>query len=251
MANQAQTKRKLKKAFDEFLSLFDESFRDKIKNGSYVAGGAISSVVMNEEPNDYDIFFKSKDILDMVVAQVNATPKILELVVFKSDNAITLSNKYQLIKKVFGDPKEITAGFDFAHNACYYDPGTDTLGMHELAFESMASKNLFYITSKFPFASLIRTKKFIKRGWNITAGQMLKICLELQDVDLHDPVVLKEQLKGIDLSYISEFLDGLGTLSFIGFNKNMVIDIIEKSESYGDGTEEKKEEKPPTDDKTY
>ena len=51
-------------------------------------------------------------------------------------------------------------------------------------------------TALYPIASLLRIRKFIERGWRITAGQMLKIIWQLQDVNLSDPAVMREQLTG-------------------------------------------------------
>ena len=45
--------------------------------------------------------------------------------------------------------------------------------------------------------SLIRARKFIKRGWSINAGQFVKMAWQISQLKLNDVKVLEEQL--IDL----------------------------------------------------
>jgi hypothetical protein len=60
---------------------------------------------------------------------------------------------------------------------------------------------LIYQGSFYPVTSIIRAKKFIKRGFNISAGEMLKIMFQISSLDLTDPNVLEEQLIGVDVAY--------------------------------------------------
>lgn len=131
--------------------------------------------------------------------------------IFLSENAITLSNKVQLVIRFFGEPGQIHDNYDFAHSMCYYDYAKDELGLHPEALEAVLSKTLIYKGSLYPIASLFRIRKFYERGWRITAGQMLKIVWQLQDVDLKNPEVLREQLLGVDQAYMRELLRALET----------------------------------------
>lgn len=131
--------------------------------------------------------------------------------VFMSENAITLNNKVQLVIRFYGEPGEIHNNYDFAHSMCYYDYAKDTLGLHPEALEAVLSKTLIYKGSLYPIASLFRIRKFYERGWRITAGQMLKIVWQLQDVNLKDPAVLREQLIGVDQAYMHQLLRALET----------------------------------------
>jgi hypothetical protein len=129
--------------------------------------------------------------------------------VFLSENAVTLTNRVQLVIRFFGEPKEIHDNYDFAHCMCHYDYYYDTLEVHPQAFESILSKSLIYQGSLYPIASLFRIRKFIRRGWSITAGQMLKIIYQLSKVDLSDMATLREQLTGVDQSYMSALIQAL------------------------------------------
>ena len=126
--------------------------------------------------------------------------------VFLSDNAITLSDKVQLVVRFYGNPAEIHENYDFAHAMCYYDWHSDNLVLPADALESMMSKSLIYKGSLYPLCSMFRVRKFIARGWRISAGQMLKIIFQIGDVDLTDPKVLREQLIGVDMAYMFELI---------------------------------------------
>jgi len=129
--------------------------------------------------------------------------------VFFSENAVTLSDKVQLVIRFYGTPNEIHENYDFAHAMCYYDYKENDLVLHSEALECILSKTLIYKGSLYPVASIFRTRKFIKRGWRISAGQMLKIMVQISGIDLRDPVVLKEQLIGVDQAYMHQLLRAL------------------------------------------
>ena len=77
------------------------------------------------------------------------------------------------------------------------------------SLEAMLSKSLIYKGSLYPLASMFRCRKFIARGWRITAGQMLKIAHQISNVDLNDRAVLREQLIGVDMAYMEQLLTAL------------------------------------------
>ncbi len=129
--------------------------------------------------------------------------------VFLSDNAVTLTDKVQLIIRFYGEPEDILRNYDFVHSMCFYDYAKGNLQYHPEALESILSKSLLYRGSLYPIASLFRIRKFIARGWRITAGQMLKIIWQVKDLDLEDPKVLREQLIGVDQAYMHQLLRAL------------------------------------------
>jgi hypothetical protein len=129
--------------------------------------------------------------------------------IFLTDNAITLSDGVQLVIRFYGTPSEIHDNYDFAHAMCYYDWSTDTLVTPEESLICMLSKDLVYKGSLYPLCSLMRTRKFIARGWRISAGQMLKIASQVQKIDFSDPSVLREQLMGVDAAYMYELINAI------------------------------------------
>lgn len=129
--------------------------------------------------------------------------------VFLSTNAISLSNKVQLVIRFYGDAAEIHSNYDFAHATCYWNSKTGHLELPARALEAIITRELVYTGSKYPLASIVRTRKFIKRGWNINAGQYLKMALQLNELDLLDMEVLREQLTGVDAAYFYQVIDSV------------------------------------------
>lgn len=129
--------------------------------------------------------------------------------VFLSSNAITLSDKLQVVVRFYGEPEEIHKSYDFVHCTNYYDLGKDELVLKPAALESLLSKELIYQGSKYPICSIIRTRKFISRGFTINAGQYLKMCWQVSQLDLTDIEVLEDQLIGVDSAYFSMLISAL------------------------------------------
>ena len=129
--------------------------------------------------------------------------------VFLTDNAITLSHKVQLVLRFYGSAEEIHKNYDYAHAMCSFSYSDSNLVLHQEALNSLLNKALIYRGSLYPIASLFRIRKFLKRGWSITAGQMLKIIWQVNDLDLQDKAVLRDQLIGVDQAYMSQLISVL------------------------------------------
>jgi len=129
--------------------------------------------------------------------------------VFMTSNAITLSNQIQLIVRFCGNADEIHKNYDFVHCTNYWESDGGKLTLRPEALESILAKELRYVGSLYPVCSFIRVRKFIKHGWHINAGQMLKICLQLSELDLCDVNVLEDQLTGVDTAYFLQVIDYL------------------------------------------
>jgi hypothetical protein len=123
--------------------------------------------------------------------------------VFFSTNAISLSDKIQLVIRFYGTPEEIHKNYDFVHCTCCYSFFDNELTLPVKALEAIINKELYYTGSRYPVCSIIRTRKFISRGWKINAGQYLKMCLQVSKLDLLDIKVFKDQLAGVDSAYFS------------------------------------------------
>jgi hypothetical protein len=129
--------------------------------------------------------------------------------VFLSDNAITLSNKIQIVVRFWGEPADIHKNFDFVHCTSYWKSVDGFLYLSPDAMESILARELRYVGSLYPVCSFIRTRKFIKAGWHINAGHMLKICMQLSELDLTNVEVLEDQLTGVDTAYFLQVIDYL------------------------------------------
>ncbi len=240
-------KRVLSKVLTKWISTIDDkSLRSVVIRDVYIAGGAVNSIMTGDKINDYDIYFKTRETLKKILnyylgacESVNLTHcesvKGLKLQSVKgrslklsgylnfdedeietaykpkfvSENALTLTNKMQIILKFCGMPENVITYFDFEHAKCFYSFNTNYTKFSPEALESMLTKQLIYTGSKYPLASLFRMRKFLRRDWNISAGQIVKIAMNLQRFDLQDLDVLKDQLLGVDVSHMGILIDAI------------------------------------------
>lgn len=247
----------------ESIPAHETTVRDILKNHVIVTGGCIPSMFLDEEVNDFDLYFDSwnhalivaKYYMDMlkgsiyyetmnngfqletrgasevVSTEIDHTwyeqrpngrfelgygedgrsgavaPKADYSPIFVSPNAITLANKVQLVFRFFGTPEEIHSTYDFVHCTNYFYKGEIVVNVE--ALEALLTKELVYTGSQYPLCSIIRTRKFVKRGWKIHAGHFLKMAMQLNELDLKDIPTLRDQLVGVDSAYFSMLISRL------------------------------------------
>lgn len=129
--------------------------------------------------------------------------------IFLSSNAITLSHRIQLVVRFYGEPDEIHENYDFVHCTNYWTSWNGELILRKDALEALLARELRYVGSKYPLCSIFRTRKFIRRGWAINAGQYLKMAMQLNSLDLTDIDILEDQLTGVDVAYFIEVINAL------------------------------------------
>jgi hypothetical protein len=148
--------------------------------------------------------------------------------VFLSSNAITLSHHIQLVLRFYGEPEVIHENYDFVHCMNYWESKDGKLTLLPQALESLLAKELRYHGSKYPICSLIRLRKFLKRGWTVNAGQILKMCMQVSKLDLNDISVLEDQLTGVDVAYFQEVLDKLREKGENRVDSAYIVEIIDR-----------------------
>lgn len=191
-----------------------------------------SAGVAGEEQEPYDYFETrepeaAESFAESLIKEVVA-PGDMYRPIFLSQNAITLSNKVQVVIRFFGEPDKIHDNYDFVHAMCYYDYHADDLVLPAEALEALLSRTLVYRGSLYPIASIFRTKKFIERGWRITAGQQLKIMWQISEINLKDPVTFAEQLTGVDQAYMWQLINALKDVEPEKINSAYVSTIIDR-----------------------
>lgn len=147
---------------------------------------------------------------------------------FLSTNAITLSGKMQLILRFYGEPDAIHENYDFVHCTNYWTSWNSALTLRQPALESLLAKELRYVGSKYPICSVIRLRKFIKRNWTINAGQILKMVMQISELDLKDPKVLEDQLTGVDVAYFIELMKKVKEKDPNKINSAYLVEIIDR-----------------------
>lgn len=300
----------LRNKVNEWLdSIEDEELRKVCRGEAIVTGGCIASMLLGEEVNDFDIYFRTKETVKRVatyyVDRFNAArerqggvpvpmfveeltdsdgkPRIRVVVksagvagkgqrqdyqyfengndhdagqyvneafdplsdvaeladqaktehpkyspAFLSSNAISLRGKVQLILRFYGDAETIHGNYDFTHCMNYWESGSSALTLKAEALESLLSKALIYRGSKYPLCSVIRSRKFIERGWRINAGQYLKMAMQISKLDMTDHTILEEQLTGVDVAYFAEVIEKLKAKDPEKVDAAYLIEIIDR-----------------------
>ena len=270
----------IKTKLEEWLNtITDASLKKAVRNNLLVSGGSITSMLLNEPVNDYDVYLMDMDVCKKI-AEYYAKP-FISIIIFDgrerqklvdaynedfaykgdvdmlaidrhnsysislrnlkedqiklyfegargglrvneglieedlnytplyfSPNAISLSNKLQVVLRFWGDAEQIHKTFDFVHATNYFT-FKDGLVRNLPAIESILTRQLRYQGSYYPVTSIIRAKKFIKRGFNISAGELLKIMFQISELDLSNPDILEEQLIGVDVVYFDLIITAL------------------------------------------
>jgi hypothetical protein len=130
--------------------------------------------------------------------------------------------------RFYGDPDTIHSNYDFSHCTSYWTSGDGKLVLRPEALESLLSKELRYVGSKYPVCSVVRLRKFINRGWRINAGQILKMAMQISELDLTDISVLEDQLTGVDTAYFLQLIERLKENDPDKVNTAYLVEIIDR-----------------------
>lgn len=179
--------------------------------------------VAGNNPDEKD---DATEWLEQVNEPITEKPKYYPQ--FISQNAITLSGSVQVITRFYGEVAEIHKNFDFVHATCCYDNATDELTLPPEALVSILTKDLHYTGSLYPVASIFRAKKFIERGWRVTAGELLKIAFQVSEIDMRDIPTLNDQLTGVDAAYMQSLVKAIESADPAKINSTYVAEIIDR-----------------------
>lgn len=285
----------LSKKLKSLITSIDDGFvRDLVKQNAIITGGSIVSMLMKENVNDFDIYFRDKRTV-LAVANyylgkakgkkftdrseyrvheapdgrvsfaINSTGKPVwneeksnedisvehmevgdEIsskalneseddeknpkydVVYISPNAITLSNKVQLIIRFYGEAEEIHKNYDYVHCTSYWTSWNNELVLNPLALESILCKELKYVGSLYPICSIVRLRKFLARGWTINAGQIMKMCWQISKLNLEDIKVLEDQMVGVDSAYFAQLIVMLKQKDEVKVDEAVLMTLIDR-----------------------
>lgn len=164
-------------------SVKDSAIRDIIKNNSYVTGGCIPSMLSKDFVNDFDIYFYTTEQANAVKdyfgsSHTNNKDEKFHVNLI-TDNSVNLSDKIQLIIKFVGDPIFVTEKFDWQHIKSWYDCKEEKLHLTPDVYQLVVEKELIYTGSEYPLSSLLRLRKYIKKGWSVSNATILHIALEV------------------------------------------------------------------------
>jgi hypothetical protein len=221
--NKQEIQKNIENVLDYWTRTLPPTLAAVVKRNVIVSGGCIASMLLKEPVKDYDLYFKDvhtalelakyytsklgvntacvidgKVVLNEAVVSMGRHMPISSQAfspVYLSRNAITLSGGIQLILRFCGSVEKILETFDFAHTKSYFTFDTG-LRLDQEGLESLLSKELVYVGSGFPVCALFRAHKFMRRKWKLRPSELMKIVYDIAQLDVTDPLVIKEQLGG-------------------------------------------------------
>lgn len=198
------------------------------EHGILIAGGSITSVFTNSPIKDLDLYPTSQDSYDkfhetlrkLVDESTNENDKLL----FVSDNAVTYRYAgvvIQIIHKflqILGGssnsvftPEEVLETFDFTCCMGCYDLKSHEFILHKDFLIDNVSRSLVYNSEnpRYPICAMYRVLKYQKKGYTISAGELVKLSLCICNLKMESYQDLKDQLLGIDTQIFMEITEDL------------------------------------------
>lgn len=270
--------RVITKKMTNWVNTLPKEMRKDVMDNIIVTGGCIVSYFLDQDVNDYDVYFKDIDVLEKIVNYYTKKGAVKDYVyvmngkckdeddlqrsgilgvslrnvsedqvklffkhkdgglhvngklrkagkeqlkservkdplpVYMSPNSIMLSNKVQIVCRFTGGVTRIHHNFDFIHTTNYWTKERG-LVVNEDALSAILTKSLVYQGSLYPLTSVIRIRKFLQRGWTISAGQILKILFQVSKLNLSNVSVLEDQLIGVDILLFDRLIDAISKIS--------------------------------------
>jgi len=103
-------------------------------------------------------------------------PKHKAVKYFENDNVVMVKyngRKFDLVKKYFPSPETTITEFDFTVCCAAVDSGK--VYTHETFFIDLAKRQLMINKLPFPLSTMWRMQKYIKKGFYMCSGEMLKL----------------------------------------------------------------------------
>lgn len=155
--------------------------------GVILGGGFIRATIAGEKPSDIDLFGKSKDQLEAAARALKDSRHGCRF--HESKNAYTVLSSsrmpVQFIHRwVFERPRDCMDSFDFtvAQAVIWHDGVIWLSACHEAFYRDLAARRLTYcapIRNEDAGGSLLRVRKFLKRGYNIQSPSLAAVLARL------------------------------------------------------------------------
>lgn len=187
--------------------LGDEMYDALSEARAIIAGGAVLSAFTQQETNDVDVYFPSMEA--MAKAFVRVTKDWDTVYLGHTNKSITIKDKESdaIVQFIYFDyfrnAEAVFEAFDFTvcMGALEMNPDLEKspeLVLHPSFLTDVASRTLhFNRGTRFPYISLVRTKKYQERGFKIGRGHLIAIALACAETHIESWDQAKEQLGGI------------------------------------------------------
>lgn len=170
--------------------------------GAMIAGGALTSAFTHQDIKDIDIYFRDKE--SMTQAFLKVTDDWENVYLGHTDKSITIRDLESgatvqfIFFDYFNDLQSVFSAFDFTVCMAGIDLKDGTLQMHPQFLSDIASRTLhFNDGTRFPYISLIRTRKYQDRGYKLSKGTILAIANACAQWKISNWQQAKEQLGGV------------------------------------------------------
>lgn len=192
-----------KKQMDKVLGCLGDVMYDSLKaHRAFIAGGAILSAFTNTDINDVDVYFRSYE--DMKSAFLEVTQNWDNVYLSHTDKSITLVDKdtSKVVQFIYFDyfntAQEIFDCFDFTVCMAAIDLEAETLILDDRFLVDVASRSIHFNNgTRYPYVSLIRTRKYRDKGYRIGKGNLLAIGLACSSMPITSWQNAKDQLGGV------------------------------------------------------
>ena len=171
------------------------------KNNAIIAGGALTSLILDEKINDFDIWFSNEKDYEKAINDMSNLDYGLKKSITKhiTINAITFTiqnKKYQIINPFrysFGGVNEIINQFDFTCVMCGVDISKKQMVYNERFFNDIKTKQIVINKGLRAPASLIgRVIKYTKKGYmisNDSQKDVLRILSKVSEQEINDTIL--------------------------------------------------------------
>jgi len=194
-----------KSQIDNTLDLLGlEMFEALNEANAIIAGGAVLSNFTHQEVKDVDVYFRDKE--SMVKAFIRLTRSWDSVYLGHTDKSITMKDRDSgiIVQFIYFDyfpnAEAVFKAFDFTvcMVAIELNTGKQELVMHPSFLGDAISRTLhFNAGTKFPYISLVRTRKYKEKGYKIGKGNLLSIAVACASRPITSWDEAKEQLGGV------------------------------------------------------
>lgn len=188
--------------------LGEEMFAALSEAQAIIAGGAVLSTFTHQEVSDVDVYFRSKE--SMAKAFDRITKEWDSVYLGHTDKSITLKDREtdRLVQFIhfdyFKDADAVFEAFDFTVCMAAVELSNELdyagyeLVLHPNFLADALSRTLHFNNgTRFPYVSLIRTKKYQERGYKIGRGGLVAIGVACAQHPINSWEDAKYQLGGV------------------------------------------------------
>lgn len=223
------------KELNKIKKLLDSDIYAALKaSKAILAGGALTSIFTGKEINDFDIYFRNFESLELFLKNVYDKDTLIEkdedyvdmrshtLICVNSTNRSILfttggenGTKIQLIHFGFYEkPEDIFESFDFTINMAAFDFADESFTFHEDFFKDLAGRRLVINTkTNYPLITMLRLGKYQDRGYYPSKKEVLKLGLAVNNLQIESWDELEDQLSGFYGIDVSEMFKEKGEFS--------------------------------------